>query len=107
MGILTSNNAANVRRFLAANDLPGFHFIYTSRNIFGKSRVLRRILRQERLLHREVLFIGDEIRDVEAGKKLQIDTVAVCWGVNSKKALQSAGPDYIIDHPADLTSLLL
>ncbi|MFP4091803.1 MAG: HAD-IA family hydrolase [Cyclobacteriaceae bacterium] len=107
LGILTSNSALNVRSFLRQHQLEYFDFIYTSGRLLGKSRVLHRIMKEKNLLANEIMFVGDEIRDVEAARKAGIEVIAVSWGANTKKALLSAGPTYLIQNAAELNQLLL
>ncbi|MBE0678240.1 MAG: HAD hydrolase-like protein, partial [Bacteroidales bacterium] len=50
MGILTSNSVSNVSKFLDINNLSGlFDFIYSGRSLFGKEKVIRRLLIHENL----------------------------------------------------------
>lgn len=107
LGILTSNTKNNVHKFLKQHQLELFDFVYTSSNIFGKSRVLRRILREHKLSAEEILYVGDEMRDIEAAQQLKMDIIAVSWGANNKKALAALKPTHLIDRPAELVSLLL
>jgi len=54
-----------------------------------------------------VYFVGDEVRDIEAGKKAGINTIAVSWGYNTKAALDKEHPDYLIDFPLELENIIL
>ncbi|MDF9795984.1 phosphoglycolate phosphatase [Catalinimonas alkaloidigena] len=105
LGILTSNTPSNVECFLKTNQLPFFDFIYSSSNIFGKSRVLRKIMREKQFRPEELVYIGDEMRDIEAAKNLGIDMVAVSWGAHTAKALASLKPSYLIHQPDELLTL--
>lgn len=96
LGILTSNSRRNVVEFLKESDLPLFDFIITS-SIFGKKRKIKKIKKRG-----EVVYIGDEIRDVEAGKGAGVSTIAVTWGVNSEESLLSANPDMVAREPKDI-----
>jgi phosphoglycolate phosphatase len=106
LGILTSNTEKNVRKFLQQHELDFFDYIYTSSNIFGKSRVLRRILKDKQLHARQVIYVGDEMRDIEAARQLNMDIIAVSWGANNKKALATLGPTYLVEKPYELMQLL-
>lgn len=105
LGILTSNSSANVNRFCQAHQLGGFEFIYSGTSVFGKTRMLKKILSRHRLNGREVLYVGDETRDIVAAREMGIRMVAVSWGANSTKALQAESPDFLIHQPAELVSL--
>jgi phosphoglycolate phosphatase-like HAD superfamily hydrolase len=80
-------------------------FIYTS-TLFGKSRALSQALSKEHLDPREVIYIGDEVRDVEACQKCGLNVIAVTWGLNSQTALRNTGTP-TVDHPAELLNQLL
>ncbi len=108
IGILTTNTTENVRAFLDANNLMNqFDFIYAARNIFGKDRTLSKIIKDRKLSRSDVYFVCDEIRDVQAGKKAGITTVAVSWGYNTKDVLLKESPDYVIDSPLELEKIVL
>lgn len=55
----------------------------------------------------ESLFIGDDARDIEAGRAAGCRTVAVTWGyVHPDDNVSHWGADAIVEHPADLRRLL-
>ncbi|GET42426.1 HAD-IA family hydrolase [Microseira wollei] len=107
LGIITSNNRENVMLFLEKNKLQElFEFIYSGANIFGKSRVINRFLKQANLTPQEVIYVGDETRDIEAAKRSQIKMIAVSWGFNSKTVLAEHNPDFLIHHPKELIQVI-
>ena len=103
LGIITSNDRENVTLFLEKNQLKElFEFIYSGATIFGKSRVINRFLNQAHLAPEEVIYVGDETRDIEAAKRSKIKMIAVSWGFNSKTVLAEHNPDFLIHHPHQL-----
>ncbi len=107
LGIVTSNSKENVAAFLQAQALDhAFDFIGSGLALFGKGRILRRILKRYRLHPKEVLYVGDETRDIEAAHHTGIRVVAVGWGFNSTSALVAAQPDFLIQHPAELLNVV-
>jgi HAD superfamily hydrolase (TIGR01549 family) len=106
LGILTSNSEENVSVFLKKFDLEHFDFIYTSSKLTGKARVIRRILKESKLRPRQVLLVGDEVRDIEAAQATGIHMAAVTWGYNSRSSLASLNPDHVLESPADLAVLV-
>ena len=54
----------------------------------------------------EVAFVGDEVRDVEAARKVGMTVVAVTWGINSRQGLADANPDFLVDTAEELIKLL-
>ena len=107
MGILTSNSKASVNQFLTDNQLQFFDFIHAPRSLFGKSKMMRRIIKHYKLQPGEVSMIGDEIRDVEAAQKVGIDSVAVTWGFNSEDLLKTKTPCHLVNQPRQLLDIFL
>lgn len=105
LGILTSNSEANVSAFLERHDLPHFDFVRTSSKLFGKDREMKKLLKSEKIAARDVLYVGDETRDIEAAKIAGLRMAAVSWGYNSSEALLSLAPDYLLSSPGELLSL--
>lgn len=107
IGVVTTNIEENVRTFLHANNLDQLDFFYTAKKIFGKDKTISKIIKEMRLDPSNVYFVGDEVRDIEAGKKARIKTIAVSWGYNTKEALVKETPDYLIDSPDELAKIIL
>jgi phosphoglycolate phosphatase len=107
IGLVTSNTEENVRKFLHANDLDLFDLFYTTKKIFGKDRTLSKIIKDLRLEKSQVFFIGDELRDIEAGKKAGVKTIGVSWGYNTREALKRGNPDFLIDSPKELEKIIV
>ena len=105
MAILTSNSQANVEAFLSRHDLPYFEFVRSSSKLFGKGREIRKILSKEKIAPSDILYVGDETRDIEAAKETGLRMAAVTWGYNSAEALRDLEPEHLIGHPSDLLKL--
>lgn len=107
LGILTSNATVNVELFLDSHGLRDtFDFISSTSKLTGKAKHLRAIRKTFSLRHEEMLYIGDELRDVKASQKVGIPVAAVTWGFNSREALAAELPDYLIDRPEEFLKLL-
>jgi phosphoglycolate phosphatase len=106
-GILTSNATANVELFLSTHGLrEQFDFISSTSKLTGKAKHLKAIRKTFSLRPEQMLYIGDEIRDVKASQKAGIPIAAVTWGFNSRASLAASAPDYLFDQPADFLRLL-
>jgi len=76
LGIITSNSRENVLGALEKNGLQDtFTFIYSG-STFGKHKVINKWLRIENIHTEKVVYVGDEIRDIDAAKKV----VLLCKG---------------------------
>ncbi len=104
LGILSSNTEANIHTFLAQHDLDIFDFI-TSTGLFSKHKELQSIAKRLKVTPEQMIYIGDETRDVDAAHKAGIPMVAVTWGVNTKAILQTANPNFLADSPKELSAL--
>ena len=106
-GILTSNSTANVDLFLRTHGLRDqFDFISSTSKLTGKAKHLKAILKTFSLRPGELLYIGDELRDVKASQKAGIPIAAVTWGFNSRESLAASKPEYLFDRPVDFLRLL-
>ncbi|KAB8330596.1 HAD-IA family hydrolase [Scytonema tolypothrichoides VB-61278] len=107
LGIITSNSLENVTAFIQVNDLDNlFEFIYSGVTIFGKTTIINNVLKQKQIKPQEVIYVGDETRDVEASKKANIKVIAVTWGFNSQEVLAKQNPDFLIHHPSQLLDVV-
>ncbi len=107
LGVLSSNREDNIRRCLRANGAEGhFAFVVGYPRLFGKGKALRRILRAERLTRDEVLYVGDELRDVEAAKKAGVKVAAVTWGFHTADLLRTGKPDFVVSEAQELVGLV-
>ena len=102
LGIVTSNSRENVQLFLKKWNINSINFIHTENNLFGKARVLNNLIKKQGLKKKEVIYVGDEVRDIEAAQKVGIKIIAVTWGFNSEKRLKKAKPTYLISEPKEI-----
>ena len=106
LGIITSNSRENVLGALEKNGLQDtFTFIYSG-STFGKHKVINKWLRRENINPEEVVYVGDEIRDIDAAKKTGIKVIAVGWGFNSQEALAAQNPNFLIKRPQELIEII-
>jgi phosphoglycolate phosphatase len=107
LGIVTSNIKENVEIFLAKNQLDSlFSYIYSSTAIFGKHRVINQLIKDYQINSSDVIYVGDETRDIRSARKINIGIVAVAWGFNSPEILQEYQPDYLIYQPQELLNAI-
>lgn len=105
--ILTSNTVYNVRLFLKHHDLMTYFLqTYGSINVFGKAPALRRLLKSNHIDTKDAVYVGDELRDVQAASSLNLRVVAVTWGFTSSEALIEARPTAVAHNPKELIKIL-
>ena len=92
--------------FLRRHGLEVFEFVRCSSKLLGKARMIRSVIRRQHVRAAEILFVGDETRDIEACQKVGVRIVAVTWGYNSRRSIVAMKPDFIFDDPKELVALL-
>ncbi len=102
MGVCTSNSKKNVRLFLENCNLNVFDFVYSSLDYFRKDRILKKAMKKYKLEKNNVIYVGDEVRDITAARNAGIRVASVTWGYNLESILFKNNPNYIINQPKDL-----
>jgi len=102
MGVCTSNSKNNVKLFLENCNLNVFDFIYSSWDYFRKDKILKKSIKKFKLDKANVIYVGDEVRDITAARNADIKVASVTWGYNLESILSQNNPDYIINQPKDL-----
>ena len=105
MALVTTNTRETVRKVLGDELFEMFHLFEDKVSIFGKPAALNRIARKSGFEKSEMLAIGDEIRDVEAAKKVSIPFGAVAWGFTSLEALSSRFPEHVFTEVEQILDL--
>jgi HAD superfamily hydrolase (TIGR01549 family) len=107
LGIITSNSPDNVNLFLENNGLKSaFNFSISGTTLFGKHRIINNCLKIYHLNPNQVIYVGDETRDIEAARKSKIKAIAVSWGFNFREILAQHQPDFLIDRPNQLLEIV-
>lgn len=107
IGILSSNAIDNIKTFLTHHGLDIFDFVHSTPSIWGKHLCLNKLIATKNIPLESIIYIGDELRDIQAAKKLGVKIAAVTWGYNSEESLQKLNPDYLCRRPSDLLDLIL
>lgn len=107
MALVTTNTCETVRRVLGDDLYSLFHLFEDKVSMFGKPAALRRIIRKSGLDRSEMLAIGDEIRDVEAAKKVNIPFGAVSWGFSNMEAMASHSPEHTFTEMNQIVDLVV
>ncbi len=102
LSVLSSNSVNNITDFFENNNIVGFDHIISSNNLFGKHKTLKKFMKHNNLTPDEIIYVGDELRDVEACKKLAVKVIAVLWGFDPKNLLETGKPDYFATEPEDI-----
>ena len=102
ISILSSNAENNIRRFLERHNLGFIEDVRCSHRVFSKDRMIKRLLRRHRLRHEDVVYVGDEHRDVVACKRAGVRVIWVNWGFDGVEAVAPENPDFVAEKPEDI-----
>jgi len=107
LGIVSSNARSTIQHFLNRNGLATtFEIVYTSLALLGKHRRLHDALLKLRCDTGSAIYVGDEVRDIEAARRAHVRVIACAWGYSHPSALLTAAPDALIHTAHDLTSTI-
>ncbi|WP_180968266.1 HAD-IA family hydrolase [Cytobacillus massiliigabonensis] len=104
--IISSNSEENIKLFLRRNSMENVTDILCSSHIFGKDKLLSKFLKQNQLDTADVIYVGDEQRDIIACKKAGIKIIWVTWGYDSIEVVQSVEPDFKASLPGEILQLI-
>lgn len=105
VGVLSSNARASVTEYLRRHRLPAPDAIVGGTGVFGKAAALRRQVRRLGSEPGALVYVGDELRDLEAAHDAGVRFAAVAWGFTPLERLVAAGADFRCDRPRDLLAL--
>ncbi len=107
LGVVSSNSEPNIRTCLEVNQVAqNFGFVTGYSRLFGKKRVLKVVLKRYGVAANKVVYVGDEVRDIEAARAAGVSVAAVAWGFNSAPTLEQSSPDYLAHDPAEMMSIV-
>lgn len=81
-------------------------FIDKEGSVRNKKRAIVRLMKRNNFKPEETAYFGDMVLDVKAGKKVGIRIIAVSWGCESRKKLEAAKPDDLIDNSLEIKRII-
>ncbi|MET4560052.1 HAD-IA family hydrolase [Lysinibacillus parviboronicapiens] len=106
IAIISSNSKDNILEFLKMNGIDNISNVLCSSRIFGKDKIIKKYIKEANLKTSDVLYIGDEHRDIVACKKVGIPIIWVSWGYDSIEVVQSEKPDYQVFSPVEILDIV-
>lgn len=97
LALVSSNAEANVRHVLGTHTVGIIDRYACGSSLWGKAQKFGSVLRALRQSPARTVAIGDEIRDIDAARQAGLSAGVMTFGYNSRKALDSHGPDYLFD----------
>jgi len=107
LGVLSTNTKSNINKFLVKHGIKDkFNFVESGVAVLGKTVKLKQALKRNGLKAEDCIYIGDEVRDIVASKKVPMKIIAVPWGLNHASLLKTKKPDYLINKPATIEKIV-
>jgi phosphoglycolate phosphatase len=104
--VISTNSRQNVEEYLHEHKLDKyFDHVHGSVGLFGKTRALNKVIKQNKVDRHTCFYVGDEIRDLQSAHKARIGSVAVTWGFNDSPTLHSEKPTAVAETPAQLVEI--
>ncbi|CAG9614721.1 hypothetical protein BACCIP111899_03954 [Bacillus rhizoplanae] len=104
--IVSSNAEEHIREFLRHNEIDYIHNVFCSNNIFGKDKVIKKFLKANKLQNSDVIYVGDELRDIVSCKKIGVEVIWVSWGYDVIETVQAESPNYIVNVPKEIVTVV-
>lgn len=106
LAIISTNKRSNIEIYMRNNNIEYlFDTIFCDRGPFLsiKHRTIRRMMKKMKLTNKDIVYVGDETRDVVACRKIGVPTVSVTWGWESREVLAKTN-DKLADTPEEMVS---
>ncbi|MFA6250045.1 MAG: HAD-IA family hydrolase [Candidatus Shapirobacteria bacterium] len=107
VGIVTSNLKESVENFLNSHRITAFEYVEADKNLWEKGARLNEVISKNGWNKEEVVYVGDESRDVEAAKVAGIKIISVSWGYEARRNLEEAGANWVVDGPEEIKEIIL
>ncbi len=70
-------------------------------------RVLDHLIERLGTRPSQVWIVGDSAIDIQTGRNANARTIGCAWGLRGREELRAAGPDYLVETPAEIPPLVL
>ena len=104
--ILSSNAQENIELLLKQENINAVSQVLTSSKLFGKDAVLKKFLKKQQIAPEDVLYIGDEVRDIIACNSVKIPFMWVSWGLDGYELIEKEKPRYVVHTPQEIIDTL-
>jgi len=105
--IVSTNTEATIQKVLRRYRLLDLvTAVYAGASFAGKAAQIKKLTRKHGLDPGECVYVGDEIRDIEAARKARVHGISVSWGYQSKSVLLEKKPEVLIEKPSQFMTAL-
>jgi len=97
LAIVSSNAFDNVSQILGPANTRLIRQFECGMSIFGKPPRIQKVLKKTGIPSHEAIYIGDQVSDLEAARKVKISFGAVSWGYGTIESLKEHFPEEEFD----------
>lgn len=105
IAIVSSNSVENIHCILGPEAAGRVAHYGCGASLFGKAAKFRKVLRTTGVPAELAVGIGDEVRDIDAARKLGMGCAAVGWGYAREDALAARRPDRLLTRVEEISGL--
>lgn len=102
LAIVSSNSHDNVSAVLGPELTRLISHFECGMSIFGKPKRISKALRDAATRSQEAIYIGDQVTDLEASRKVGVAFGAVAWGYGTIESLRAQRPEEEFAQVGDL-----
>jgi phosphoglycolate phosphatase len=106
LAVVSSNSYENIRHVLGAELAALITYYECGVSVFGKEAKLRKILKRAGVAPAEAIYIGDEIRDSEAARRVGLAFGGASWGYTTPESLRAHAPNDVFAGVDDIVTRL-
>ena len=104
--VVSSNAKENIELLFKQEGVESVSEVLTSSRIFSKDTVLKKFMKQKRVTPDDILYVGDELRDILACNKVNVPFMWVSWGIDGFDLVGKENPKYVVHKPEEITEIL-
>ena len=104
--VISSNSADMILTFFNLHGIV-VKAVYTSQRLFGKKKAISQYMREQNCVAGDIVYIGDESRDIEACNRCGVDIIYACWGVGKLEDALGYKVLRVMETPEELSRYLI
>ena len=105
--VISSNGYRTIRAMLTRFGFdPYFREIFGSDFLFSKKEKIDHAFEKYEIPREKAFYIGDTAGDILEARAAGVRSVAVTWGWHDRERLIAVKPDFVVDTPEGLLSIL-
>lgn len=105
LAIVSSNSYDNISQILGPANTKLIRHFECGMSIFGKPTRIQKVLKKTGIASHEVIYIGDQVTDLEAARKVSIAFGAVSWGYGTIESLREHSPEEEFESVSAITRI--